>query len=113
MTIENAPSENSPLLPKRTDLIPESAQAPTRIAPNEVIADGHVEEDTTSIDEEQGQSNGEDGNKEHQGLPQVKTQLRYIVPAVAIGVQSTCFAKRGRKAERNRYFFLPVIKHSL
>lgn len=113
MIVKDAPSETSPLLPKRTKVIPESAQAPSRIAPDGLVTDGHPEEGTTSIDEEQGQSNGKDRNKEHQGLPQVKKQLRYIVPAVSIGVQSTCLAKRGREAERNRYFFLPVIKHSL
>ncbi|KAL9583725.1 MAG: hypothetical protein Q9203_004961, partial [Teloschistes exilis] len=71
MIVEDAPSETSPLLPKRTKVIPESAQAPSRIAPDGLVTDGHPEEDTTSIDEEQGQSNGKDRNKEHQGLPQI------------------------------------------
>lgn len=84
MTADDAHSETAPLLPKLTVVSPEPADAPNGTLLNASGTDGHAEDDIKSVDEEQAQRNGEDS--EYKGLPEVKAQLKYIVPAVAIGV---------------------------
>ena len=87
MTARHTASETSPLLPKRENVIPEPAETPHRAFSNTSCTYGHSQENFKSVNEEQGKSNGEDNDGKYQGLPQVKKQLRYIVPAVAIGVR--------------------------
>ena len=89
MTARRTASETSPLLPKGKTLSSEPAETPNRILSNTNYTNIHAQEDLKSINEEQGKSNGEENNDEqYQGLPEVKKQLRYIIPAVAIGVRS-------------------------
>ena len=84
MTADDAPSETSPLLPKLTLISPEPADAPNGTLLNASGTDGHTEEDIKSADEEQAQRS--EDVTEYKGLPEVKAQLKYIVPALAIGV---------------------------
>ncbi|KAL8980926.1 MAG: hypothetical protein Q9205_004130 [Flavoplaca limonia] len=86
MTARHTASETSPLLPKGKSVIPEPAETPHRAFSNTSCTNGHAQENFKSVNEEQGRSNGEDNDGKYQGLPQVKKQLRYIVPAVAIGI---------------------------
>ncbi|KAL8982526.1 MAG: hypothetical protein Q9177_005245 [Variospora cf. flavescens] len=86
MTARHTASETSPLLPKGKNVIPEPAETPHRAFSNTSCTNGHAQENFKSVNEEQGRSNGEDNDGKYQGLPQVKKQLRYIVPAVAIGI---------------------------
>ncbi|KAG7010080.1 hypothetical protein G7Y79_00001g003520 [Physcia stellaris] len=87
MTARRTASETSPLLPKGKTLSSEPAETPNRVLSNTNCTNIHAQEDLKSINEEQGKSNGEENNDEqYQGLPEVKKQLRYIIPAVAIGI---------------------------
>ena len=93
MTANDGPSETSPLLP---NVLPEPADAPSGVLPNGSSINGRPEEDIKSVDEEQSQADAEDRERQYQGLPEVKKQLKYIVPAVAIGVQSDIPHKKNR-----------------
>lgn len=86
MKANGSPSETSPLLAKPTNVVPESPDAPNGVIPSGSNTDGRGEEGVKSVDQEQAQPDGEDGETQYQGLPEVKKQLKYIVPAVAIGV---------------------------
>ena len=85
MTADDAPSETSPLLPKLTVVSPEPANAPNGTLQSASDTDGHAEEDVKPVDEEQAHRNEDDS--EYKGLPEVKARLKFIVPALAIGVQ--------------------------
>ncbi|KAL8792278.1 MAG: hypothetical protein Q9195_005157 [Heterodermia aff. obscurata] len=76
------PSETSPLIPKSRSTLPQppplNGTAPNGISGNRV--------DNKSVDEEEAYSDEEGRDRQYQGLPEVKKQLKYILPAVAIGV---------------------------
>ena len=77
------------MLPKGENVISEPAETPNNVLSNATCTNVHTQENLKSVNEEQGKSNGENYNDEqYQGLPEVKKQLRYIIPAVAIGVRS-------------------------
>ena len=84
MTAGDAPSETSPLLPKSTVAGSEPVNAPNGLLQKKSGTDGRAEEDIKSVDEEQAQRNGKDS--EYKGLPEVKARIKYIMPALAIGV---------------------------
>lgn len=80
MTPKSQPRETSPLLPKPTnttaqwnalsnDVVPETADAPLR--------DEDVERQSVN-----------DDSVQHQGLPEVRKRMKYIFPALAIGVST-------------------------
>ena len=74
------------MLAEPTNALPEFPDAPNGVPLGGSNTDDRAEEGGKTVDEEQSQSDGEDGETQYQGLPEVKKQLRYIVPAVAIGV---------------------------
>lgn len=69
-------SETSPLLPKSTD-DPQAIGVETGIAPEGVYAEdgGDIERQVSHGDA-----------FKHQGLPEVRKRMKYIFPAIAIGV---------------------------
>ena len=85
MTGEGPPSETSPLIPKSKSTLPQSP-APNGTVSNGVSSNGPAQEDNKSVDDEQAHSDEEGRERQYQGLPEVKKQLKYILPAVAIGV---------------------------
>ena len=99
MTADDALSETSPLLPKLTVVSPEPAHAPNGALQNASVTDGHAEEDFKPVDEEQAHRNED---SEYKGLPEVKARLKYIVPALAIGVQRDHQRRKCTEAENNR-----------
>ena len=84
MTRDGLPSETSPLIPNSRST-PQSP-APNGIIPNDVGSNGQAREDNKSVDEEEAYNDEEGRERQYQGLPEVKKQLKYIVPAIAIGV---------------------------
>jgi hypothetical protein len=73
-------TETTPLLPEpqSTQTSVESADG---LAPDGAIADGC----TDGADVER-QTDGEDTQKQYEGMPEVKKNMKYIFPALAIGV---------------------------
>lgn len=87
MTVDGGASETSPLLPKPTSLL-EPADAPNGALPNGIGGSDHAHDDTKSVDQEEAHTDEEGRERQYQGMPEVKKQLKYIVPAIAIGVGS-------------------------
>ena len=88
MTADGGASETSPLLPKPTNLLPEPADAPNGALPNGTNNNDHTHDDNKSVNEEEASIDQDGRERQYQGMPEVKKQLKYIVPAVAIGVWS-------------------------
>lgn len=103
------PTETSPLLGKPSQngqlVDPGDGIAP---AGPEVYDDTDVEEDHDEQDLERLPSNG--SAFKQQGLPEVRKRMKYIFPAIAIGVGSTMNIPRAR-AEISRCSFLLQTKH--
>lgn len=84
MTADNERlSETSPLLPK---VLPESDDAPEGTLPSTTEANNHIHGSTKSQDEERQDDEG-DREVQFKGMPDVRERLRYILPALAIGVR--------------------------
>lgn len=75
-----APSETTPLLCHQPEVLPEIGDAPNGSLPNSTNgqACGSVKGGT---DEE-----SQNDASEYQGMPEVKAKLKYILPAIAIGI---------------------------
>ena len=93
MAGDGPPSETSPLIPKSRSTLPQPPDAPNGTVPHEIGKNSHAQEDGKSVDEEEAHSDDEGRERQYQGLPEVKKQLKYIVPAIAIGVWLACEAK--------------------
>lgn len=84
-TSRQGPTETSPLLGKQAQNGP-STGSTLEAAPIEpdIHDDTDVEGDGDEADLERQPSNGE--SFKHQGLPEVRKRMKYIFPAIAIGV---------------------------
>ncbi len=78
-------SETSPLLPKVTKVLPESGDAREGTLPSTTEANNHINGSTKSQDEERQDDEG-DREVQFKGMPDVRERLKYILPALAIGV---------------------------
>lgn len=87
MTDDAAPSETSPLIPQSKSTLPQPADASNGALQKGVSSNGHAQEDNKSVDEEQAHGDEEGTERQYRGLPEAKKQLKYIVPAIAIGVR--------------------------
>lgn len=76
--------ETSPLLSKQTSTAPQIA-ADSGIAPGG--ANTYVDDEQDGGDIEPQASHGD--SHKHHGMPEVKKQMKYIFPAIAIGVSKT------------------------
>jgi hypothetical protein len=89
MALNNAqPNETSPLLPKPDDNTALAIDPGNGIAPGGPIPQDHDEQDGGDIERQT--SNGD--TSKHQGLPEVRKRMKYIFPAIAIGVSRTIFS---------------------
>ena len=81
---ENGATETSPLLTKVQSVTSylESGESAVGPLPSENGSNGHAGPISGSDDAEA----QETGNKLFEGLPEVKKRLKYILPAVSIGV---------------------------
>ena len=80
-------TETSSLLAKPTATGPEPGLAQIGMPPSEIEATGHQVGDSKPAEDEESQSDGKDRAHQYEGMPDVKAKLRYIVPAVGIGVK--------------------------
>ena len=88
------PTETSPLLPKPATDYLEAGDAPNGPLPNgsehhEASANGKANgsiKDDNHDDEERQQGVDSERVNQYEGMPEVKKQLKYILPAIAIGV---------------------------
>lgn len=77
------PSETSPLLRSPSSVLPEPAEAPSGSLPNGTSITGRADGNVKGSSDEESQ---EDQVTEYQGMPDVRARLKYILPAVAIGI---------------------------
>ena len=80
-------TETSPLLAKPTAPLPDVAVTPNIILPSEIETTQDRSGDSKSVEDEESQNNGKDRAHQYEGMPDVKAKLRYIVPAIGIGVK--------------------------
>ena len=83
------PSETSPLLPKFTEYV-DPGDAPNGVLPhrteNNEHANGQGDRLVKPDDDQERQQDDDEGPEPYQGMPEVKKKLKYILPAIAIGV---------------------------
>ncbi|KAL8650135.1 MAG: hypothetical protein Q9226_005276 [Calogaya cf. arnoldii] len=75
-------TETSPLLPGTSNVLPEPADAPRGSLPNGSGNNGAANGTAKAGDEEQVKNH----DMEYQGMPEVRARLKYILPAMAIGI---------------------------
>ena len=84
-------TETSPLLAQSTTTLPDPALTPNSIPPSEnedeIEATAHRGGESKISEDEESHSISEDRAQQYQGLPEVRAKLRYIVPAIGIGVR--------------------------
>ena len=85
-------TETSPLLAQSTTTPPDPGLTPNSILPSEIEATGHRDGESKHAEDEDSHSISTDRAQQYRGLPEVKAKLRYIVPAVGIGVRSSPMA---------------------
>ena len=108
---DHEPTETSPLLAKPGNVVPEPGDAPIGVLPTGNGVNGHLNGDVKSGDD--GESQGEpDRITQYEGMPEVKAKLKYIMPAIAIGVRSPT-SQMDFQLTDPRYFFPPETKLSL
>ncbi|MCJ1341756.1 hypothetical protein MMC09_007053 [Bachmanniomyces sp. S44760] len=83
MVLPHEPTETSPLLSSSIIGNFEAGDAPEGPLPNGTESNGH---DSKSINDPEGQDEDESATEQYQGMPEVKAKLKYIVPAIAIGI---------------------------
>ena len=111
MTIgHNEPSETSPLLSNPIESALEPGDAPNGVLPSGNGPNGYAN-GIVRPDVEEGSQVGE-RNVPYQGMPEVKKNLKYIVPSVAIGVCYICQIVDDQLLRIARYFFLLATKPS-
>ncbi|KAL8945977.1 MAG: hypothetical protein Q9222_007567 [Ikaeria aurantiellina] len=82
MSEHHEATESSPLLRKPSNVLPESAEAPNGALPNGSGLEEHANGSVKPGNDEESQ----DHVTEYQGMPEVKARLKYILPAIAIGI---------------------------
>ena len=80
-------TETSPLLAQYTRTLPDPGLTPARIPPSDIGATAHRDGGSKPAEDEESVSISKDRAQQYQGLPEVQAKLRYIVPAVGIGVR--------------------------
>ena len=80
---DHEPTESSPLFPGSSTVAFQSDVSPDGISPN---SSRHAKAQLGGADEERSDPQSERGIQ-YEGLPEVRKQLKYIVPAIAIGVR--------------------------
>lgn len=86
MTVQDqSPTETSALLPK-TQVLPEPGIAPEGELPTGAVTNGDANGSAKAQDEESLHDEGGRG-AQFEGMPEVRARLKYIFPALAIGVR--------------------------
>ncbi|KAL8742123.1 MAG: hypothetical protein Q9190_005351 [Brigantiaea leucoxantha] len=81
------PTETSPLLRHPSNVLPEPSAAPSGALVNGSGIDGNANGVSKSAgDEEHQKQDDEDRVNQYKGMPEVRARLKYIVPAIAVGI---------------------------
>lgn len=80
------PTETSPLLAKPTNTLVDTGDAPNGVLTNGNSFNGTPNGLSKPGDDEERQEGEGESSPQYEGMPEVKKKLKYIVPAVAIGV---------------------------
>ena len=80
-------TETSPLLAKPTSTLLDPGLTANGSPHGEIGTTAQPNEDSEPTEDEESQSNGKGGAHQYQGMPDVRARLRYIVPAIGIGVK--------------------------
>ena len=87
------PSETSPLLAKPVSVLPDPGDAPAGILPNGVDINAEANGSSKPGNDQESQSQDDQGDRkgQYQGMPEIKKKLKYILPAMSIGVCASHF----------------------
>ena len=85
-------TETSPLLAQSTTTLPDPGLTPNSVPPSEIEATAHRDGESKPAEDEESHGISKDRVQQYQGLPEVKAKLRYIVPAIGIGVRPSPIA---------------------
>ncbi len=77
-------TETSPLIAKSS--VPDPVGTANGIPPSANKANGIRGEDQKPAEDEESQRSDEERAAQYQGMPEVKAKLKYILPAIGIGV---------------------------
>ncbi|KAL6716590.1 hypothetical protein ACLMJK_006157 [Lecanora helva] len=77
-------SETSPLLSKAAGSEPIEPHLGTR--PDTIISTGHTRNGEEATDDREAQADDDGHAPQYKGIPEVKARLKYILPAIGIGV---------------------------
>ena len=81
------PTETSPLLRHPSNVLPEPSAAPSGALVNGSGIDGNANGVSKPAgDEEHQKQDDEDRVNQYKGMPEVRARLKYIVPAIAVGI---------------------------
>lgn len=84
MTHDEA-TESSPLLGKTNSLLPDPGDAPYGTPPSTIGSNGHSIGGTKPVEDEECQPS-KDREHQYEGMPEVRKKMKYIMPAISIGV---------------------------
>ena len=85
-------TETSPLLAKSS--APDPVGAANGIPPSAAEANGHRREDQKPAEDAESQPSDAERAAQYEGMPDVKAKLKYILPAIGIGVWLSRFTSR-------------------
>ena len=104
--------ETSPLLPKNAA---NPADAPNESPPTAEMANGDTTSHVKSADGGESQASGKDRAAQYEGMPEVKAKLKYILPAIGIGVGNSPWRMHRILLMQYRSFWLlrtkPLLLH--
>lgn len=80
------PTETSPLLANPVSTAFEPGDAPVGVRPIGPTSNGDIDSPIKPGDDEERRGEDDEGGQRYEGMPEVKKKLKYIVPAIAIGV---------------------------
>ena len=108
---DHEPTESSPLLSSASTAYFEPADAPEGPLASSTGGDGHSTGKTMNGDEE-GQLPEDGRTHQYEGMPEVKKQLKYILPAIAIGVRIYTQSRRSAILIWARYSYQHATRQS-
>ena len=78
-------TETSPLLGKTSSILSDPGDALNGVPPSTAETNGHRSEQAKPAEDEESHRR-EDRTPQYEGMPEVKKKLKYILPAIGIGV---------------------------
>ena len=82
---QDEPTETSSLLGNASSVLPDAGNAPNGAPPSNLLENGHTKGSPRPAGDEESQS-ANAKIAQYEGMPEVKARLKYIVPAISVGV---------------------------